>query len=995
MVTYNKAVRKVLACVLAVTLLCSSLVSGSVAQARTDTTVDDYEEEVGTYSINGEIPRFTEYNKLYPDTRPQEQYVIDAKDYVSYTLGEVDGDGNEVEVTPESYENYEGNIGTSIYSGESGLVEYEVTIKTGGYYDLSILYYPIEGKNSAIQRSFFIDGELPYEELAAIEFSRIWKNSIEDTVTDIKGVVVSNWEQDNQGNDLKPSLVEAPEWVSSYLYDSTGYVTDQLSVYLEEGTHTITILSRKEPMLLRSITLDNKTELKSYEEVLKDWESMGASDTKDIAIRIEAETVNRTSSQMLYPIQEQSGAIYPSDPKELRNNTIGGNSWRLVGQWIEWTFDVEESGYYNISLHDKQNFVRGIYVSRKISIDGQVPFEELSDYGFRYGSNWRVDTLGNSDGDPFKFYLEKGSHTLRMEAVLGEFSTIISEVQEAVTMLNSVYRKMIRITGVKPDKYIDYQIERNLPNLKEEIIKTRDTLDGAIQRLREVAGRGSDKEAVLVTMRDQLDDLIENVEYFPRIVTNFKVNVRACGNWVTQALSQPLQVDSIYITSPEGEVDVNENSFWEKIWYEIQRLFYSFVVDYNQIGNVAGEKEEGTTITLWVGTGRDQANVIKSLIDETFTKEEGVNVNVMLVDMSTLLQATLAGQGPDVAINCANDLPMNYGLRNAVADLSQFPDLEEVKQRFNESAMVAFEFENHTYALPETQTFPMMFYRKDILKEIGLELPKTWDDVKASMAILNNNQMEIGMLASEQTFAMFLYQNGGQYYTEDKMASALDSDQAVNAFKQYCEYYTDYKLDRETSVEERFRTGEAPIIIADYTVYNNLQVSAPDIKGLWGFAPVPGVEREDGTIDNTVASSGLSCVIMEQSEEKEASWKFLKWWTSTETQTMYGREMESLMGASARVATANMEAFQNLPWPVADYEALSEQFKTVVGIPQVPGGYFSWRNVNNAFYKVVTYAEKTSKEKTSPREELMNKVILVNDEITFKRIEFNLPYIKE
>jgi hypothetical protein len=96
--------------------------------------------------------------------------------------------------------------------------------------------------------------------------------------------------------------------------------------------------------------------------------------------------------------------------------------------------------------------------------------------------------------------------------------------------------------------------------------------------------------------------------------------------------------------------------------------------------------------------------------------------------------------------------------------------------------------------------------------------------------------------------------------------------------------------------------------------------------------------------------------------------------------------MESLMGSAARVATANQEAFNNIPWSVDTYEALSEAFTWVKGIPQVPGGYYSWRNVNNAFYTVTTDTDTAS-----PREELMDKVIYINDEITYKRKEFGLP----
>ena len=279
-----------------------------------------------------------------------------------------------------------------------------------------------------------------------------------------------------------------------------------------------------------------------------------------------------------------------------------------------------------------------------------------------------------------------------------------------------------------------------------------------------------------------------------------------------------------------------------------------------------------------------------------------------------------------------------------------------------------------------------MFYRKDILAEIGLSVPETWDDVKVAMAVLSQNQMEFGMLPSEQIFAMLLYQNGGEYYSEGGDRSALDSDVAVNTFKEYCEFYTDYKLDKETSVEERFRTGECPIIIADYTTYNNLVVSAPDIAGLWDFAPVPGTVQPDGSVDHSTGCTGLASIIMADTEYPDACWEFLKWWTSAEVQTQYGREMESLMGSAARVPTANLEAFSNMPWPIDDFEALEKAFEWVKGIPQVPGGYYSWRNVNNAFYTVTTETDTAS-----PREELMDKVIYINAEIDYKREELGLP----
>ena len=985
--------KKIMALVLTVAMTLSLLpMTGLESSAKTDLLMDDFDEIISTYNIDPSIPSYKEYMEEYgSQARPADVVEIPAADYVRY-------EDSDMAAVPELYTDYEGMAGGSVLTSEDSLIEFEVEVKTSGLYNLSVVYYPVAGKNSDIQRSVFVDGELPFAEMSLLTFPRVWTNYVENTVVNADGVTVKNWEKDNQGNDVKPKTMEVPEWQSRYLYDSNGYITEALSIYLEAGTHTISMISLKEPMLINRLVLSNEGEVKSYAEIKAAWDANGAKDASGSQIVLEGEYASKTSSQMLYPQQDQSSpSVSPSSAKELLNNSIGGNSWRLVGQWIEWDFDVPESGYYNISLYDKQNFSRGIHVSRRITIDGEVPFAEMSSYAFDYAQSWREDVLEDENGDAYRFYLEAGHHTLRMEVVLGEFSEIVGLVEEAVQQLNSIYRQVIKVTGVKPDTYRDYQIEATLPELNAQLVEARDILNEALTKLEAVAGKNTDKKTVLLTMRDQLDDLIKDAEYFVRTISSYKVNVRALGTWITQVISQPLQIDRITVYSPDQKVEYKNTGFFAGAGFEMKRLYYSFIIDYNNIGSVS-EDDTGESITLWVGSGRDQANVIKSLIDETFTSQTGIGVNVQLVDMSTLLKATLVGVGPDVAIqvantngiagavlNTGNDTPVNYGIRNAVLDLTQFPDIDEVLARFPEAATMQFTYDGATYGLPETITYPVMFYRKDILAEIGLEVPKTWDDVKVAMTVLAKNQMEFGMLATEQIFASLLYQNGGSYYTEDAKASALDSDIAVSVFKDFCEYYTDYKLDKETSVEERFRTGECPIIIADYTTYNNFAVSAPDIAGLWSFTQIPGTVHADGTVDHSVASTGLASMIMADTDQADASWEFLKWWTSAETQTQYGREMEGLMGSAARVPTANYEAFLNMPWPVDDFEALKESMEWVKGIPQVPGGYYSWRNVYNAFYTVVTNTDTAL-----PREELMDKVIYINAEINYKREELEL-----
>ncbi|MCL1806617.1 MAG: extracellular solute-binding protein [Oscillospiraceae bacterium] len=946
-------------------------------------SLDDFQDILEGYSIDPSIPRYRDYLAQNPANRPGGTHTYSAADYVRY-------EESGVEAVPKILD-IDGVSG-SVLTAEDGLIEFELAVPEDGLYDLSILYYPIEGKNSTIQRSVFLNGKMPFREFSTVEFQRVWSNNIALEAA-AAGSLIPVWRKDNQGNDLKPTMEETPQWMESYFYDSDGYITGRLSLYLEKGSNIITLLSLREPMLIHSLILSNEPHPAPYAEVLAGWKQAGAKEATQ-TITIQAQNASRTSSQMLYPRQDQSSpSVEPASPKLLLNNSIGGYGWRTSGQWIEWDFYAPEDGLYELSAHVLQNYSKGIFMSRKISIDGAVPFLEFEDYGFNHRSSYRMETLANTDKEAYKIYLGEGMHTLRMEAVLGDLGEAIGTVREAVFGLNAIYRKVIRLTGVKPDKDRDYQIGYSLPELAGEMEIVRDQLQWALDKLESTAGRRSDRERVIKTMVTNLNELIRDGERFPKQVKAFRENVRACGTWLTQAIEQPLQLDMI-IFHPEGQTPkAKKSSVFSKIGFEFQRLFYSFIIDYNQIGNVSSNADSDT-ITLWIGTGRDQANVIKSLIDETFTSEKDINVNVMLVDMGTLMQATLAGQGPDVAIQVGMDLPMNFGLRNAVYNLAQFDDLDETLQWFRPSIMESYTYDGRVYALPETQTFPMMFYRKDILKEIGLKLPNTWDEMRVAMAILANNQMELGMLPTEPIYSMLLYQNGGDYYNEDATRSALDSDAGYRAFKMFTEFYTEYKLDKDTSVEERFRTGETPLIINDFAFYNVLQISAPDIKGLWGFTPVPAIVMEDGTLNRSVGSYGSSAIIMNATKLPDQSWEFLKWWTSAQTQTLFGREMESLMGAAARVPTANIEAFNQLPWPIADYNALSKQYETVRGIPQVPGGYFSFRNINNAFYAVVTGRSAIGAKEDVfefPREALTDKVILINDEIDFKRKEFGMP----
>ncbi|WP_212940440.1 extracellular solute-binding protein [Paenibacillus antibioticophila] len=906
---------------------------------------------------------------------PDTEIIIEAADYVS-------ADG----MVPVIKNDYEGMSGRSVLTDEEGEISWEFDVAESGLYNLSVEYYPVAGKSTDIQRTILLDGKLPFFEANYLKLPRVWGNRYDEIKVD------------NQGNDLRPQQIEKPMWRTLTMADTDGKYPDPYRIYLSAGRHQLTFVSQREPVMLKSLKWFQEATPSSYQEVLADWQAARAENTSGVMLEIQAEDATYKSSPTLYPLTDRSSsAISPYSAAVVKMNTIGGNNWRLPGQWITWEIEIPESGYYHIGMHTKQSFVRGTYSARKLKIDGVTPFQEVSEVKFKYKSNWRMEVLGEQEGEgePYLFYLTKGRHEISLEVNLASMAPMINDVEQSLLNINALYRQILMITSSSPDNYRDYQLEKKIPDLIKKLQTERDRLDQVIDSLKQISNNTGSQEALLLTMRDQLDEMVDRPDKIPQQLTSLKTNAGGLGTWMLTAREQPLQLDALYIVSPDQKLPESNNSWLAKAKHEMATFFNSFFIDYNRIGDVSDENSDDRSITVWVGSGRDQSQTLKAMIDELFTPESGIQVNLELVPMHTLLQATLAGQGPDIAMGIGNDIPVNYAMRNAVKDLSKFDDFDEVAQRFRESAMVPYGYGEGVYALPEQQTFNMMFYRKDILEELNLEIPITWDDVYSMLSVLSKSHMQFGLPLTLQPqyagqnippnpiYGSLLFQNNGQFYRNQGQESDLDSKTGIEVFKTWTEFYTDYKLDKEFDFANRFRTGEMPIGIADYTMYNQLSVFAPEINGLWEFVPIPGTVGEDGAIHRDTPASGTGLIMLKGIEDEEAGWEFMKWWTSEEIQTRFGREMEGLMGAAARYPTANINALEQLPWPIRDYQSLTEQLEDVRGIPEVPGGYFTGRHLVNAFYQAVN-------EDVPAREAIMDYVEYIQDEISLKRKEFGL-----
>lgn len=847
-------------------------------------------------------------------------------------------------------------------------VVYDFSVSESGFYNIEMLYHPMEGDGAAIKVDLRLDGKNPFEGTAAITLSRKWAFS--DEVR-----------KDTQDNEIRRDSVEVEGWMRARLENAAVTDGEPLLFYLEAGNHTVQIGAVRNAVALAEIGFVQPQKAVSYAEKLAQWEKAGYSDVEDSLDLVQAEqTAGRSDQSIAMQNDRSSASTTPYHSYKIRYNCIGGSSWKTSGEWIEWEVDVPESGLYTIATRFLQSEKSDGVSTRILTIDGELPFEEAAYLSFPYNSSWQTALLGDGTTD-FKFYLEKGTHTLRLTVGLGKNAGVIDGASEALEKLNALYVNIVMVTGTSPDMNRDYNIAKLLPDVLADMEKVSADLKQLEQQKNAVAG--DDKgEPTFERLYLQLDRMVEDPESVPRRLSNFRSNITSLGTWINDNRSQPLTLDYFRLLSPSAKPPKSEKGFFATLKHHLLQFFGSFRMNYTEVGSV--ETNADRKVTVWISSGRDQADIIRKMINSSFTPQSGIEVDLQLVSAGALLPATLAGIGPDVSLGVGEAEPVNYALRNAAVDLSKLSGADEVFTRFHEASLTAFTLDGGVYALPEAMDYPMLFYRKDVLAELGIDPEdlKTWDTLlQKVLPELMLSYFDFGLTTDMKSYASLLYQYGGEFYNAEKTATALDSAQAYQAFETMTQLYTDYKIPKAFDFVNRFRSGQMPLAITSYANYNQLSVFAPEIEGKWGMTVLPGVVDGEGNIHNTAATTVTGSVIMKSSERVNDAWEFLKWWSRGDVQSEYAAELETALGTAARLSTANLETMETLQWSSDIKAALKEQRNNLKGVEQIAGSYYTGRYFDFAFRDVVENGGNT-------RESLLDSCEDITGEIVEKRQEF-------
>ncbi|THF83358.1 extracellular solute-binding protein [Cohnella fermenti] len=857
---------------------------------------------------------------------------------------------------------YAGKSGVLVWhAADKGWVEYEVNVPETALYEIRVAYDPIAGEGVApILWEVDVDGERPFAESSSTALYRVWKDS---------RPILTNAD----GDQIRPRSEDVSDWSVAPLLDSSGGYSEPLQWLLTQGRHILRFTG-SEPVAIERIDLTPAEPVPAYAEVAAAYPDSGDG-LQGKAQTLQAEDFAYKNDTAIKLYSDRDPRSVPRNEGRITYNTVGGIRWVEQNQEIVWTFEVPEDGAYKFAFRTKQNLVSRKTSFRTIRIDGAVPFQEFAAFAFPYTASWKGRVVEDDEGEPYLVYLKKGSHTISLAVTHAPVQPLLEGIQTLSDELDAASWDLRGLAGAVIDRNRTWVPERDYPSLPGELRELQERMDRLADDSVLVNGGSDAVSQALQAGAKQIRTILKKPEELPYHLEEIASIREKLSSSTDSLLDQGLQLDEIYIAPERAKFPAMKASWWRKLTGGVQNFAYSF----DTRDSVADLDE--AKLNIWVLRGRDYVDQLQQLADEEFTPATGIRVKVNLIaNQELLLLSNAAGVQPDVALGLPQDLPVDLAIRGSLQDLSQLDGFESVYGQYGPGSWLPLYYDGGYYALPETQSFQVLFYRKDILDRLGLDVPQTWDDVYALLPTLQQNALNFYLDPTQ--FTQYFYNGGVDFYEDGGVKTALDSPEAFRAFKQWTDLFTTYAVEKEVpSFYEHFRDGTMPIGISNYNTYVQLAAAAPELNGRWAIAAMPGTKQADGTITRWAGGGQQTDVIFERSEKKEEAWQFLQWWSSADVQKQYGEDLEAINGIAFRWNTANVEAFKQLPWKREDAEVILEQWRWYKDIPNVPGGYFLTRELNNAWGRTVI-------SKVNYRASLEQTIRDVNRELLRKQQEF-------
>jgi len=889
----------------------------------------------------------------------------------------------------------------AIYTDADGCyVTFNIDVPVSGLYSLKLDYLMIDDKDSDMYVGIMIDNKLPFKNASNMTLKRMYgfyNTEIEKNL-------------DISGNQIRPKSQELFGWQSVTMSNPEGVYLGEYKMYIKQGTRKITMHFYNQPGAIGAIRFSAPRTIKTYEQYVS--EKGGISKIYDgKAIRFELENPDHTSSVSIRMEYDNDYRSSPASFKVTRYNVFGGERWSTGGDSVQWSFEVPEDGWYQLGFR-YMSITTNVAAYKDIEIDGEIPFAEMNEYCFPYADGWIGDALKNPEDEPYMFYFTKGTHTLTMVNKIGPLRHTYYKIEEAMDSITSMINQVAKITsstrsssgGYVVDRNRDWDLEKNIPDLQEDLDNYVELFKKCYEDISAFNGgkQPSYGSAVKVAL-ELFKKMAKDMEKVPISLNDINSALTGLSNTMVAIREQAITVDYAELSEQGYKYKNSRSNSWQNFYVGFVRFKDTFIKDYSSVGQREKTTKDMVSLEVYVPRGREYVDILRNLISEQFTPDYGVRINVNMVNGAEGLIMTryVAGTAPDLAIAIGAGTPFEFSVRGALLPMEDFKESydlpngthvqgfdELVANSFYEEELVPYLYQGKHYGFPETQNWAALFYRTDILEELDVRPPDTWEDVYNLVPVLTKDGYSFFFPYGVGNYTPFLYQHGGSFYDEDGLRSRLNTEEAYDGFVEYADLYLQYNFIYAADFYMRFKNGEMPVGIGDMGFYCKLKYSAPELNGKWQILPVPGHTRvnENGevVVDRSNGGAGTCNIIISSTEHPKEAWQFIQWWSSDEVQAEYGREVEATFGVASRWNPANKKAVESLPYTQYEIGVIEDQWEWLKESPSTLGGYYTSRYL-------ITALNQTVLQGKNARVALEDAVKEINKEMKRKQQEYKIP----
>ena len=833
------------------------------------------------------------------------------------------------------------SVETDLTLAVGGSAQVDFTVPEDGQYEIWLTYQNTTQSTLPTELIVRVDGELPFYELRRVKLNSLW-------VVESDEIPV-----DRYGNQIAPTPVSAQTVQTIGMTDSTARIDSPFLFELKAGSHALTLECQDSGTHISAVTLKGPDALPAY---------AGEKAQGSAMIVIEGEDISSRSKSSIRGAGEFNAVLTPYSIDHRVLNHLDGASFDTAGDTVTYAFKAETAGWYNLDFHYRQSVKADFPVFLDLLIDGAMPSQAARQVHMDYSTSFTDMTVMNGDA-PQTFYLSEGEHTLSLRINAALLTPVYEMIDRVLSEINTLSLEITRLSGGKADQYRSYNVREYIPDIEDRLNGWSRDCAAAVDYIKQFSSNGSGSAFSSLTLcADQLRRLAEKPEDLPRRLSELSTGSNSASRMLAQQLqdmaNNDVAIDQI-IFYQDGASLPARAGFMESAGKSVER----FVTSFSSQDYAAGTGENGH-LQVWMGRSRQYVELVQNLIDMQFTPETGIQVDISLMpDANKLVLANAAGTAPEVVLSLQYVVPSYLNIRGALYDLTQFPDFGEVAQRFSAGLFIPYTLGEGVYAMPETVNFWVMFYRKDIMDALSIEVPNSMEEVKLILPELQRRNMNFyfptagmsGMKVFPGTLPLIL-QSGGSIYADTVSDTTLDSDESLKGFREMTELFTVYNMPTDVpspGFYQQFRDGTLPIGIADLATYNLLLNAAPELDSLWDIALFPGLEQEDGTVARWTTGGAETMAIMSQTDMPQEAWTFLKWWSSDDVQAEFGSLLQSTYGSEYIWPTANTSAFATLPLKSAHKKVIMEQMKWMTEAPWVLGTYMLERELSNAFISVI------------------------------------------